>query len=364
MEMTSRQRVLAAFAHESVDRTPVFEYVLLSPVADALLRRPFAPSRWPEALEELGFAAAVRQLAVDQLDLAVLLGHDMMFVCPNPPASAPPAPPAAGPAPPDDDPVARLRARNEAAEAAPPAPQETFLIYEVLREQMRRREVDLPVLAPAYTLGIWTDTDLMMTIALAPEVARRHFQLARRRALELVEQYVRLGVDLVGVGGDFAGNRLLISPDSYRRLIVPEVAAVSRRLHQAGRLAVNASDGMLWDVLDDFLIGCEVDGYLEIDAHAGMDLRRLKRQYGRRVTFLGNLDCGNVLSFASPEQVRRHVIQCIEDGSEQDGAGNTIRSGHVLCASNAITASVPLANYLAAVNAYREVFHLPRFAPE
>ena len=34
--------------------------------------------------------------------------------------------------------------------------------------------------------------------------------------------------------------------------------------------------------------------------------------------------------------------------------------GHILCASNAITASVPLGNYVAAVNAYRDFFALPR----
>ena len=37
------------------------------------------------------------------------------------------------------------------------------------------------------------------------------------------------------------------------------------------------------------------------------------------------------------------------------GQGN---GGHILCASNAITASVPMVNYLAAVNAYREFFGL------
>jgi hypothetical protein len=69
-------------------------------------------------------------------------------------------------------------------------------------------------------------------------------------------------------------------------------------------------------------------------------------------TGLGNLDCGNTLSFGSTEQVRRHVTECL-----QAGQGN---GGHILCASNAITASVPLENYLAAVNAYRDFFGLPR----
>jgi hypothetical protein len=93
-----------------------------------------------------------------------------------------------------------------------------------------------------------------------------------------------------------------------------------------------------------------VDGYLEIDLHAGMDLGRLKAQYGGLVALFGNLDCGNTLSFGTEDEVRRHVLDCLDAGA---GLG-----GHILCASNAITASVPLSNYLTVVNAYRERFGL------
>ena len=148
-----------------------------------------------------------------------------------------------------------------------------------------------------------------------------------------------------------AGNRPLISPESYRTFIAPELRTLSRRVHAAGRLTVNASDGNLWLVLDDFLFTTEVDGYLEIDLHAGMELPRLKSLCGNRITFLGNLDCGNTLSFGSPDEVRRHVRDCLAAGR-----GN---GGHILCASNAITASVPYSNYIAAVAAYREFFDLP-----
>lgn len=111
--------------------------------------------------------------------------------------------------------------------------------------------------------------------------------------------------------------------------------------------------GNLWPVIDDFLLGCEVDGYLEIDMQASMDLRRLKAVYGKRVTLYGNVDCGTLLSFASPDEVRRQTLDCIDAGW---GDG-----GHILCVNNAITASVPLQNYLALVDAYRERFGLPRF---
>ena len=125
-------------------------------------------------------------------------------------------------------------------------------------------------------------------------------------------------------------------------------------IHAAGVYAINASDGNLWSVIDDFLFGTAVDGYLEIDLHAGMELKRLKNAYGKEITFLGNIDCGNTLSFASPETIRKSVFQCLEDGS-----GN---GGHVFTASNAIIDSVPIENYFSMVNAYREYFNLPKLS--
>ena len=353
MAMSSRERIEAALGHQQPDRTPVFEYVLLSPLADRLLGRPYAadPGNWPALVRERGWETAVRQSAADRLDLASLLGHDMLYVSPVP---LPPDPVATS-IPPSDDrlsgPVERVKQRNrQAAESSPGLPDDSLLIYVRLKEEIRRRGMDLPILAPAYAHGVWTDVDLMETMLLAPDVAHEHFALATRRALARIDKYIPLGIEQIGVGGDFAGNRLIISPQAYRNFIVPEVRKLSRRIHAAGRRAVNASDGNLWPVLDDFLIGCEVDGYLEIDAHAGMAMRPLKESHGDRITFYGNLDCGNVLSFGTVQDVRRHVLECLEAGM-----GN---GGHILCASNAITASVPLQNYAALVDAYRDMFGL------
>ena len=355
MTMTPRQRVEAALRHEQPDRTPVFEYVLLPPLADQLLGRPFCAIDWESLRTADEWEKAVRRLAVDQLDLACRLGHDMMYVLWSPPPPSK-AGPAAAPAATADDPVEALKRRNEAAAKAPAGPsQECFRVYSILKQEMARRGADLPILAPTYMHGVWTDVNLMQTMVLAPEVAHEHFVQATRRAMYLIEIFIELGIEMIGVGGDFAGTRLLISPEAYRRFMVPEVRKCSQRVHRAGRWAINASDGDLWPVIEDFLLGCEVDGYLEIDMHAGMDMRKLKAAYGDRVTLMGNLDCGNILSFGTPQKVRRHVIDCLEAGM---GHG-----GHILCASNAITSSVPMKNYLAVLDAYLDFFSLPRFKP-
>ena len=364
--MNHRERVEAALRHHEPDRTPMFEYVLYPPVASDILRTEFIDYTdnalgWIQRAKAVEWRRELDRYVTDRLDLAQKLDHDMLYVCPNP------APrdlevsghaeqePQAFAGMMDGDPVQRVRDRNTKARAAGFAVDDDRLtVYRLLSTEMQRRGVDLPILAPAYRHGLWTDSDLMQTMALSPEVAHEHFRIATERSLATIGAYLQLGIQLVGVGGDFAGKRPMVSPQMYRDFIVPEVRKCTTAIQAAGGWAVNASDGDLWRVIDDFLLGCNVDGYLEIDMFAGMDMARLKEQFGDRITFFGNMDCGNVLSFSQPEDIARITIEIIQAGS---GHG-----GHIFCASNAITKSVPTENYMAMVNAYRRHFDLPEIA--
>lgn len=355
--MTSRQRVLAALEHREPDRTPIFEYVLHSAVAEQFLGRPCAGDDevYLGILREDGYESAVRRRIGDMLDLAEFFGFDMLYFYAGP--TGVPSPASHAP-PPGDDPVENIRDRiasgrqREAALGRLGFSDAARSQYALLLEEIRRRGLDLPVLAPAYAHGVWTDTDLMQTMVLAPEVAAELFAQRTQQALAIVEEYLALGIDQIGVGGDFCGNRPIISADCYRRFILPEVRHVVDRVHAGGARAVNASDGDLWYVIEDFLLATGVDGYIEIDCQAGMDLRRLKERFGRRITFYGNFDCMRVLCFGDPAAVRAHAREVIEAGL---GGG-----GHILCCNNAVTAAVPVRNYLALQNAYREVFGLPQ----
>ena len=358
MSMTSRQRVELALSHQVPDRTPYFEYVLLAPLAEIFLGRKYSadPQYWTALEDELGWQTAVRQNARDRVELAQKLTHDLIYATPTYfPRRVQEKIDASYPSP-GPDPVKNMIARNRWQEEHSDMPDDNLLIYAYLKDEMTLRGMDLPVLAPAYAHGVWTDIDLLQTMALESDVAHRHFENCTRKSLHLVDKFEQLGIDQVGIGGDFSGTRPIISPKFYRTYIVPHLAVLSDAIHARGMVAVNASDGDLWPVIEDFLIASGVDAYLEIDLHAGMDLGRLKTLYGDRITFLGNLDCGIELSFGTPEVVRKHTIDCLEAGW---GEG-----GHILCASNAITASVPLTNYLAVINAYREYFKLPNFQPD
>ncbi len=366
MEWTSRKRIEAAFRHQEPDRTPIFEYVLLGARAEDILGRSFEDytgdmEGWLKTAEIKGFEETLRIYAEDRVELACLLGHDMLYVCPNP---IPGSPYVYDPLltledqftlKDYSDPAEKIRKRNKYVEdeLTNPLPEDSYLIYRYLIEEMKKRDVDLPIFAPAYFHGIWNDIDLMQTLLLDPDAARVHFSLATRRALAIIDNYHDIGIDIIGIGGDFAGHTLLISPELYRTFIVPEVRYLAEYIRGLKLFSVNATDGNLWPVIDDFLIGCDVDGYMEIDYGAGMDMSKLKKQFGEKITFMGNMDCGNILSFSKVDEISRITHEILDAGS-----GN---GGHIFSASNAITPSIPLVNYLSMVNAYRDHFSLAPF---
>lgn len=359
--MTPKERVSAAFEHKNTDRTPIFEYVMAGHIPSALLGRDYfyfdsAGGRWDERVREIGLDAALAAYAKDRLDLAERLGHDLIYIVPNPPASHGGVMlnvldyDCDGPDPAENVRLRTLK-RREQMEKGLLDPDECFLVYEYINQEMQKRGLEIDLFAPAYFHGVWTDVDLMQTMLLDEQTARVHFELCTRMSVSRMDKLRRYGVRLAGVGGDFAGNRPLISPRCYREFIVPEVRKCAEHAHALGMWAVNASDGDLWYVIEDFLTGTGVDAYMEIDMGAGMDLGKLKARFGNRITLMGNMDCGSVLSFMSPVEIGGLTLACIEAGR---GSG-----GHIFTASNAITEGVPAENYLAMVNAYRRYFCLP-----
>ena len=170
--MTSRERIVQAFRHQEPDRTPVFEYVLNSrEITEGVLKRPPAFLDWDECVREKSWKNAVRQSAVDRLDIAEFFGHDMLYETPNriPPVEKPAT--AGCDIPKNDDPVEIVAERNRRKrESTPAISEDSFLVYEFLKEEMGKRGFDLPILVPAYSHGVWTDIDLMQTMLLAPEV--------------------------------------------------------------------------------------------------------------------------------------------------------------------------------------------------
>lgn len=144
-------------------------------------------------------------------------------------------------------------------------------------------------------------------------------------------------------------TQLLVSPRLLREHLFPWYRAMNRRGHDRGVLAVYHSDGALQEVLED-IVACGFDGLNPIEPKA-MDIQAVKREYGRRISIIGNIDLGYTLTRGTPEEVRAEVRQRIRDLAPG--------GGYAVSSSNSIPEYVPLANFTAMRQAVFEYGRYP-----
>jgi uroporphyrinogen-III decarboxylase len=379
--MTPRERVTAAFEHRAPDRTPIFEREVKPPTDSVLLgREALHNDNWPGFMRKWareGWDAVMEQAALDEFEIAYRLGFDLVRIVWNPPRSA------QQPIEIDDvtfrnengvwryhkesGVVEHLDAKTASAgesertfreqidaEYTPPTvDDDTLYVYRRIRELFAEHGMDPAVYASLYALPIAALPAIALEWFITePETLDRFYARQSRFVIDMARINIDEGADIIGLGGDFAGDKgSVISPRTYREMIVPHIRRQSDAIHEMGAWTTNTTDGVLWDVLDDFITGAGVDGYGEIDVAAGMDLGRLKREWGDRCVFLGNLDIRHVLCSGTVEEARAEMIRCIEQGQ-----GN---GGHIIMTSNVVHEDVVPELYLAAIDAYRDYYGLP-----
>jgi uroporphyrinogen decarboxylase len=146
---------------------------------------------------------------------------------------------------------------------------------------------------------------------------------------------------VIMLGDDIAYRTApMVSPAMYDEFIRPRLAKIVKVIHEEGALAVKHSDGNLWPILD-MMISTGIDGINPIEPVAGMDIGEVKRKYGDRVCLIGNIDCGDLLSFGSEADVRRVVRDTIRTA----GVGG----GYIVSSSNTIHSAVKPENYRAMI---------------
>ena len=77
-----------------------------------------------------------------------------------------------------------------------------------------------------------------------------------------------------------------------------------------------------------------------------MDLGEVKAKYGQRIALKGNVDCADLMTFGTPEEVIEETKVALRQGMP-DG-------GFILSSSNSIHSSVKPENYAALVRTCRE----------
>ncbi len=139
-------------------------------------------------------------------------------------------------------------------------------------------------------------------------------------------QVAAVGDKLTGiyVWGDVACRQgMMFSPNYWREVHKPQLRRICDAIHAAGLKIIYHGCGNASAVFED-LIEVGVDAYNPLEVKAGLDVVELKRRFGDRWAFNGNIDV-RVLETNDRDKVRREVLRKLEAAQ---GGGYIVQSDH------------------------------------
>lgn len=179
----------------------------------------------------------------------------------------------------------------------------------------------------------------------APAEIDERARTTLQRGLLTARRFRDLGVRFVYTASDIADNRgLFFSPAQMARFVLPYLRSWATGVREQGLYGILHTDGDVTACLDE-IADSGLHALQAIDPVAGMDMPAVKARVGDRLCLCGNVDCGLLVS-GTPEQVYEQTQDVLR--------GSMAGGGLVLGASNAVQPEVPVDNYCALVQAWRD----------
>ena len=164
-------------------------------------------------------------------------------------------------------------------------------------------------------------------MGLYPDHIARFVERINAFSLEILKAQIKAAggmLDGMVIWGDVAyKNGMLFSPDFWRKHFKPGVKALIDECHKHGLPVIYHGCGNASRIFEDF-IEVGVDAYNPLEAKAGLDVIDLRRRFGHRMGFCGNMD---VMLWAngSREEIKAAVLTKLNAAK---GGGFIFQSDH------------------------------------
>jgi len=180
-----------------------------------------------------------------------------------------------------------------------------------------------------------------------PELVR---ELLRRRTdlfIALAQHAVDLGADCVFIGDDaaFKGSSF-ISPAQFEELVIPHYREIVQALDVP---VLWHSDGFIEPLLP-MIVDAGIIGVHALEPAAGVDMGRVKKEFGDRLVLIGNVCCSTVLTQTDLGLVRADVDRCMQQAKH--GGRYVLSSSNSLHAGVEVPVAMEMFRYAAEVGRY------------
>ncbi len=136
---------------------------------------------------------------------------------------------------------------------------------------------------------------------------------------EIVRRFSEAGIEVVFYSDDLGQHgRALLSKKDFHEFILPYYKRLYGACKKRGMLIVQHTCGYIDERVPD-LIDAGLSCVQSLEPNAGVDLARLKRDFGSRIAFMGGMDSGRTLAFGTPGDVAANVKACIDAAAAGGG---------------------------------------------
>lgn len=184
---------------------------------------------------------------------------------------------------------------------------------------------------------------IMLDLALNPDIVEAITEKLVNYYLEYNRRIFKNAggkIDIFFMGDDFGTqNGLIMSVDMWRRFYKPGFRKFIELAHNFGIKVMHHTCGAIEPLIPEF-IDCGLDILQSMQPRAvGMDLKKIKKEYGKYICFQGGIDIQQTMPYGSVEDVTKEVTDRIRDLSPG--------GGYILCTAHNMQADTPLENVLA-----------------
>lgn len=193
--------------------------------------------------------------------------------------------------------------------------------------------------------------NLLVDYLTNPPFARRLARMVIDYKRRVIERAIDEGADVVLTGDDYAWKAApMMSPALFEEFVLPYLQEMVNAARNRGVPFIKHTDGNLWPILD-MIVDTGIDALHPIEPIANMDIGAVKAEYGDRITLVGNIDCAELLTRGSEEE----VVEAVKETIAKAAPGG----GYILSSSNSIHHSVDPRSYRAMVTAARKYGRYP-----